>query len=41
VFVGNALLDFYSKHGRVLEARKLFDEMPELDGVSYNVIITC
>lgn len=41
VFVGNALLDFYSKHGRVVEARKLFDEMPELDGVSYNVIITC
>jgi pentatricopeptide repeat protein len=41
VFVGNALLDFYSKHSRVLEAKKLFDEMPELDGVSYNVIITC
>ncbi|KAL0014654.1 hypothetical protein SO802_001723 [Lithocarpus litseifolius] len=40
VFVGNALLDFYSKHSRVLEARKFFDEMPELDGVSYNVIIS-
>ncbi|GAV59513.1 PPR domain-containing protein/PPR_2 domain-containing protein/DYW_deaminase domain-containing protein [Cephalotus follicularis] len=40
VFVGNALLDFYSKHDHVDEARKLFDEMLELDGVSYNVIIT-
>ena len=40
VFVSNALLDFYSKHGSVIDARKLFDEMPERDGVSYNVIIT-
>ncbi|XP_077212131.1 pentatricopeptide repeat (PPR) superfamily protein [Tasmannia lanceolata] len=40
VFVSNALLDFYSKCGCVTDARKLFDEMPELDGVSYNVIIT-
>ncbi|KAJ1407832.1 Tetratricopeptide-like helical domain superfamily [Sesbania bispinosa] len=41
VFVANALLDFYSKHNRVADARKLFDEMPELDGISYNVLITC
>ena len=41
VFVANALLDFYSKHDHVSEARKLFDEMPELDGISYNVLITC
>lgn len=41
VFVGNALLDFYSKHDCVDDARKLFDEMPELDCVSYNMIITC
>ena len=40
VFVGNALLDFYSKHDRVDLARKLFHEMPELDGISYNVVIT-
>ncbi|KAL7232879.1 hypothetical protein ACSBR2_010814 [Camellia fascicularis] len=40
VFVANALLDFYSKHDCIYYARKLFDEMPELDGVSYNVIIT-
>ncbi|OVA06125.1 Pentatricopeptide repeat [Macleaya cordata] len=40
VFTSNALLDFYSKQDRVVDAKKLFDEMPELDGVSYNVIIT-
>ncbi|PON47490.1 DYW domain containing protein [Trema orientale] len=40
VFVGNALLDFYSKHDCPIEAGKLFDEMPELDGVSYNIMIT-
>ena len=40
VFVSNALLDFYSKHDSVIDARKLFDEMPEQDGVSYNVIIS-
>lgn len=40
VYVGNALLDFYSKHDCVDDVRKLFDEMPELDGVSYNVVIT-
>ncbi|PPR93799.1 hypothetical protein GOBAR_AA26881 [Gossypium barbadense] len=41
VFVGNALLDFYSKYDCLVEAGKLFDEMPDLDGISYNVIITC
>ncbi|KAJ6338856.1 hypothetical protein OIU76_008340 [Salix suchowensis] len=40
VFVGNAFLDFYSKHDCVDEVRKLFNEMPEWDGVSYNVTIT-
>ncbi|XP_061990646.1 putative pentatricopeptide repeat-containing protein At2g01510 [Rosa rugosa] len=40
VFVGNALLDFYSKHEYVVEARKLFYEMPELDCISYNIIIS-
>ncbi|XP_010435685.1 PREDICTED: putative pentatricopeptide repeat-containing protein At2g01510 [Camelina sativa] len=38
--VGNQILDFYSKHDRVFETRKLFDEMPELDFVSYNVVIS-
>ncbi|KAG4951159.1 putative pentatricopeptide repeat-containing protein [Glycine max] len=41
VFVANSLLDFYSKHDRIVEARKLFYEMPEVDGISYNVLITC
>ncbi|KAK7395995.1 hypothetical protein VNO78_16660 [Psophocarpus tetragonolobus] len=41
VFVANALLDFYSKHDRIVEARKLFYEMPDMDGISYNVLITC
>ncbi|GAU24689.1 hypothetical protein TSUD_322980 [Trifolium subterraneum] len=41
VFVTNALLDFYSKHDRLVEARKLFYEMPEVDGISYNVLVTC
>ncbi|KAL5864591.1 hypothetical protein ACOSQ3_002105 [Xanthoceras sorbifolium] len=41
VFVGNALLDFYSKHDCVVEARNFFDEMPVVNGVSYNVMITC
>ncbi|GFQ03331.1 putative pentatricopeptide repeat-containing protein at2g01510 [Phtheirospermum japonicum] len=40
VFVCNALLDFYSKHDYVENMSKFFDEMPELDGVSYNIIIT-
>lgn len=40
VFVGNALLDFYSKHDCVEDVRELFDEMLELDGVSYNIVIT-
>uniref|UniRef100_A0A7N2L521 DYW domain-containing protein n=1 Tax=Quercus lobata TaxID=97700 RepID=A0A7N2L521_QUELO len=38
VFMGNALLDFYSKYSRVLKARKFFHEMPELDGITYNAI---
>ncbi|WMV21072.1 hypothetical protein MTR67_014457 [Solanum verrucosum] len=40
IFVANALLDFYSKHDYIDLAKNLFDEMPELDGVSYNIIIT-
>ncbi|CAN7128282.1 unnamed protein product [Brassica rapa subsp. narinosa] len=40
VAVGNQILDFYSKHDCVVETRKLFNEMPELDFVSYNVVIS-
>ncbi|EOA34761.1 hypothetical protein CARUB_v10022333mg, partial [Capsella rubella] len=39
--VGNQILDFYYKHDRVLETRNFFNEMPELDFVSYNVVISC
>ncbi|KAI5674926.1 hypothetical protein M9H77_05876 [Catharanthus roseus] len=40
VYVANTMLDFYSKQVRIDDAIKLFDEVPELDGVSYNIIIT-
>lgn len=40
VFVANALLDFYSKHDCIYDVEKLFYEMLELDGVSYNILIT-
>ncbi|GER33407.1 pentatricopeptide repeat-containing protein [Striga asiatica] len=40
VFICNALLDFYSKHDFVEDMRTLFDQMPVLDGVSYNILIT-
>lgn len=35
-FVGNALIDAYSKNGGFLDARKVFDEMPRRDVVSWN-----
>ncbi|XP_068635896.1 putative pentatricopeptide repeat-containing protein At2g01510 [Aristolochia californica] len=40
IFVSNALLDFYSKCDRVTDMEILFYDMPEYDGVSYNVMIT-
>ncbi|MQL76991.1 hypothetical protein Taro_009403 [Colocasia esculenta] len=40
VFVNNSLLDFYSKADLMGEAVNLFLEMPELDNVSYNVLIS-
>jgi pentatricopeptide repeat protein len=39
VFVKNSLLDFYSKCNRLDDLKQLFDEMPERDNVSYNVMI--
>ncbi|TKW29220.1 hypothetical protein SEVIR_3G381600v4 [Setaria viridis] len=35
-FVGNALIDAYSKNGAVSDATKVFDEMPVRDVVSWN-----
>ncbi|KAK1626968.1 hypothetical protein QYE76_001283 [Lolium multiflorum] len=39
VFVNNSLLDLYSKCDCLGEMEKLFDEMPERDNVSFNVMI--
>ncbi|KAL6626542.1 hypothetical protein ACP70R_030268 [Stipagrostis hirtigluma subsp. patula] len=39
VFVNNSLLDFYSKCNCLDDLKRLFDEMPERDNVSYNVMI--
>ncbi|KAJ4844622.1 hypothetical protein Tsubulata_023448 [Turnera subulata] len=40
VFVGNALISMYSRWGRLVEARRVFEEMPERDMVSWNAIIS-
>eukprot|EP01018_Ginkgo_biloba_P026601 Gb_41454 [translate_table: standard] len=39
VFVGSALVDMYSKCGSLADARQVFNEMPERDTVSWNVMI--
>ncbi|KAF4360140.1 hypothetical protein F8388_000009 [Cannabis sativa] len=40
VFVGNALISMYSRWDRLLEARRLFDEMPKKDLVTWNAMIS-
>ncbi|KAK9921789.1 hypothetical protein M0R45_030285 [Rubus argutus] len=40
IFVGSSLLDMYSKAGRMLEARRVFDGLPERDVVSCTAIIS-
>lgn len=39
VFVGNALVAFYAKHGHVAAARKAFDGVAEKDVVTWNSMI--
>lgn len=40
VYVGNALITMYSKWGHVLEAERVFDEMPKKDLVSWNAMLS-
>jgi pentatricopeptide repeat protein len=40
VFVGSSLLNMYCKSGLLLEARKVFDKMPERNSVSWATIIS-
>jgi len=39
IFVGSALVDMYAKCGDINDARKVFDEMPGRDVVSWNAMI--
>ncbi|PIN16183.1 hypothetical protein CDL12_11169 [Handroanthus impetiginosus] len=40
IFIGNALVTMYAKCGRILDADKVFDEMPHKDLVSWNAILS-
>ncbi|XP_065855464.1 putative pentatricopeptide repeat-containing protein At3g13770, mitochondrial [Euphorbia lathyris] len=40
IFVGSSLLDMYAKAGRILEARGVFESLPERDVVSCTAIIS-
>ena len=40
VFVGNALISMYSRCGLLVEAQRVFDEMPNRDLVSWNAILS-
>eukprot|EP01018_Ginkgo_biloba_P029187 Gb_18176 [translate_table: standard] len=39
-FVGNALVDMYAKCGSIVDARQVFDQMPQRDLVSWNAMIS-
>ncbi|XXG38996.1 hypothetical protein AAC387_Pa01g0071 [Persea americana] len=41
VYVGTALIDFYSKNGDIEGARMVFDELPVRNAVTWTTIITC
>ncbi|PIN16185.1 hypothetical protein CDL12_11171 [Handroanthus impetiginosus] len=40
IFIGNALATMYGKCGQILDADKVFDEMPHKDLVSWNAILS-
>ncbi|CAA7390794.1 unnamed protein product [Spirodela intermedia] len=40
VFVQTALIDLYSKLGRIMDSKKVFDDMPERDAVFWTVMIS-
>ncbi|XP_042492478.1 pentatricopeptide repeat-containing protein At4g32430, mitochondrial [Macadamia integrifolia] len=40
IFVGNALITMYSRPGNLEEAKRIFDEMPERDLVSWNALLS-
>ncbi|KAH7438128.1 hypothetical protein KP509_04G002300 [Ceratopteris richardii] len=39
-FVGNALVDMYSKYGSLLDAQNVFDSLPNRDVIAYNSLIS-
>ncbi|KAF7153778.1 hypothetical protein RHSIM_Rhsim01G0073600 [Rhododendron simsii] len=40
LFVGNALITMYCKWGHIVEAERVFDEMPKKDLVSWNAMLS-
>ncbi|PIN23570.1 hypothetical protein CDL12_03716 [Handroanthus impetiginosus] len=41
VFVANTLLVMYAKCGHLVDSRRLFEDIPEKNGVSWNAILSC